>query len=71
MTTTFRNAVFQVHWFLGITAGVVLALVGVTGGMLSFEDEILEALNPGVMTVEPAGRAALSSSDLVQAAAEL
>lgn len=55
MTTTFRNAVFQVHWFLGITAGVVLALVGVTGGMLSFEDEILEALNPGVMTVEPAG----------------
>ena len=66
MTTTFRNAVFQVHWFLGITAGVVLALVGVTGGMLSFEDEILEALNPGVMTVEPAGRAALSPSALME-----
>src|SRR5690606_2918063 len=55
MTTTFRNAVFQVHWFLGITAGLVLALVGVTGGLLSFEDELLRALNPGVLSVEPRG----------------
>ncbi|QTL05348.1 sulfite reductase flavoprotein subunit alpha [Aquabacter sp. L1I39] len=43
---------FQIHWLLGITAGIVLAVVGVTGGMLSFEHEILRALNPGVMTVE-------------------
>ena len=43
---------FQTHWLLGITAGIVLAVVGVTGGMLSFEDEILRALNPGVITVE-------------------
>ncbi|MBZ4039477.1 PepSY domain-containing protein [Novilysobacter selenitireducens] len=49
---TFRNAVFQLHWFFGITAGIVLALVGVTGAMLSFEDDLLKALNPGVMTVE-------------------
>ena len=62
---TFRNAVFQVHWLLGITAGVVLALVGFTGGMLSFEDEILKALNPGVMTVEPRG-AALSPEALIE-----
>ena len=53
MTT--RNALFQVHWFLGITAGIVLALVGVTGGLLSFEDELLKAWNPGVMTVEARG----------------
>ncbi|KGM56910.1 hypothetical protein N799_01780 [Lysobacter arseniciresistens ZS79] len=66
MTTTFRNVIFQVHWFLGITAGVVLALVGVTGGILSFEDELLEALNPGVMTVEPAGRTPLSPATLVE-----
>ena len=31
MTT--RNALFQVHWFLGITAGIVIALVGLTGGL--------------------------------------
>src|SRR5690606_9576686 len=65
MTTTFRNAIFQVHWFLGITAGIVLALVGVTGAILSYEHEIVDALNPDVTTVEPAGRQALSPSGLV------
>ena len=57
MTTTFRNAIFQLHWFFGITAGVVLALVGATGAMLSFEHEILKSLNPGVITVAPRGEA--------------
>ncbi|HEU4813543.1 MAG TPA: PepSY domain-containing protein, partial [Xanthomonadaceae bacterium] len=52
---TVRNAIFQVHWLLGITAGVVLALVGATGAMLSFEDAILERLNPGVLRVEARG----------------
>ena len=63
---TFRNALFQVHWFLGITAGLVLALVGATGAILSFEDDILRALNPGVLSVEPAARAALPPSSLVE-----
>ncbi|HEX7054368.1 MAG TPA: TonB family protein [Burkholderiales bacterium] len=46
-----RRLLFQLHWLLGITAGLVLALVGATGAMLSFEDELLRALNPGVMVV--------------------
>ena len=62
---TVRNAVFQLHWFFGITAGIVLALVGVTGAMLSFEDDLLKALNPGVMTVEPRGER-LSPQALVE-----
>lgn len=61
---TLRNVLFQVHWFLGITAGLVLALVGVTGGILSFEDELLKAWNPGVMSVEARGQA-LSPEALV------
>ncbi len=40
-----RNILFQIHWFLGITAGLVLAVMGVTGAALSFEPEILAALN--------------------------
>lgn len=40
-----RNVLFQIHWFLGITAGLVLAVMGVTGATLSFEPEILAALN--------------------------
>lgn len=54
---TFRNAVFQLHWLLGITAGLVLALVGVTGAMMSFEPQILKAMNAGVLTVSPRGQA--------------
>lgn len=42
---------FQTHWLLGISAGLVLAVMGVTGAMLSFEPELLRALNPGLMSV--------------------
>ena len=48
----FRWVLFQLHWFFGITAGLVLAIVGLTGAVLSFEDDILEWMNPGVLTVE-------------------
>lgn len=51
-----RNALFQIHWFVGITAGIVLALVGLTGAVLSFEHEIQDALNRSVRTVVPAER---------------
>jgi sulfite reductase (NADPH) flavoprotein alpha-component len=46
-----RQLLFQIHWLLGITAGAVLSVVGVSGALLSFEPQILRALNPGVMTV--------------------
>ena len=39
----FKNVLFQLHWLLGITAGAVLALMGLSGAMLSFEDELLRA----------------------------
>ena len=48
-----RRILFQIHWFLGITAGLVLALMGVTGATMSFEDEIMAALSPGVVTLAP------------------
>lgn len=41
-----KTILFQIHWFLGISAGLVLALMGVTGATMSFEDEIVQALNP-------------------------
>ncbi|MFJ4144057.1 PepSY domain-containing protein [Pseudomonas sp. NPDC089734] len=47
-----KKVLFQVHWFFGITAGLVLALMGITGALYSFEDEILDALNPDVLLVE-------------------
>jgi sulfite reductase (NADPH) flavoprotein alpha-component len=42
---------FQLHWFVGITAGTVLIVIGLTGAILTFRDEVLDKLNPGVMTV--------------------
>ncbi|WP_122318648.1 sulfite reductase flavoprotein subunit alpha [Pseudomonas cichorii] len=47
-----KKVLFQVHWFFGITAGLVLALMGITGALYSFEDEILDALNPDVLLVQ-------------------
>ncbi|WP_286070095.1 sulfite reductase flavoprotein subunit alpha [Stenotrophomonas sp. 57] len=43
----FKNVLFQLHWLLGITAGAVLAVMGLSGAVLSFEDELLRAANPG------------------------
>lgn len=60
-----RKILFQTHWLLGITAGLVLALVGVTGALLSYEQPLLRALNPGVMTVSDDGRQALAPDVLL------
>ncbi len=50
-----RNVLFQIHWFLGITAGVVLAVVGITGGLMSFERSIMDAMSPDVVSVQVTG----------------
>lgn len=42
-----RRVWFQIHWFIGITAGTVLVVIGLTGAALSFREEIVDALNPG------------------------
>ncbi len=42
---------FQAHWLVGISVGVVLALVGVTGAMMAFQEPILEAINADVRKV--------------------
>ena len=53
MTT--RTVLFRLHWLLGLTAGLVLALVGVTGALLSYEEALTEWAN--------ADRAFVTASD--------
>jgi sulfite reductase (NADPH) flavoprotein alpha-component len=60
-----RQILFQIHWFLGITAGIVLAVMGVTGALLSYEDEIMAALSPGVVTIEPSAARRLSPDEII------
>ena len=61
-----KKTLFQLHWFFGITAGLVLALMGITGAAVSFQDEILRALNPTVLSVEKREAGVLPPAELVQ-----
>ena len=42
---------FQLHWFIGITAGTILMVIGLSGATLAFREQILDSLNPGVRNV--------------------
>ncbi|WP_390890075.1 PepSY domain-containing protein, partial [Leclercia adecarboxylata] len=46
-----KTIIFQLHWLLGITAGTVLAVMGLSGATLAFEDEIMRAANPALAQV--------------------
>ncbi|MBI6563784.1 PepSY domain-containing protein [Pseudomonas synxantha] len=61
-----KKTLFQLHWFFGITAGLVLALMGVTGAAYSFQDEILRALNPTVLSVQKREAGVLPPAELVR-----
>ncbi len=65
---TIRKLLFEAHWLLGITAGLVIALVGFTGGLLSFEQDLKRWLNPGLLQLEVRDDAqALSPGELYEA----
>ena len=40
-----RTVLFRLHWALGLTAGLVLALMGVTGAMMSYEEAVIDGIN--------------------------
>lgn len=60
-----KKTLFQLHWFFGISAGLVLALMGVTGAAYSFQDELLRLLNPETLQLEVQGRDVLAPAELV------
>jgi sulfite reductase (NADPH) flavoprotein alpha-component len=62
-----RQVWFQVHWFIGITAGSVLMVIGLTGGTLAFRDELLAWINPGVRMVAPQTAAMLAPQQIIEA----
>ena len=61
-----KKTLFQLHWFFGISAGLVLALMGITGATVSFQDEILYALNPSVLQVQKQVAGVLPPAELVE-----
>ena len=61
-----KKTLFQLHWFFGITAGLVLALMGITGALYSFQEELLRAFNADVLKVEVRAEGVLPPAELVQ-----
>lgn len=64
-----KKILFQAHWLVGITAGIILAIVGTTGAILAFETPIQNWLNRDVRTVVQPTTAALSLDALTAAIA--
>ncbi len=62
----FKKIWFQVHWFIGITAGTVLMAIGVTGAILSFREEITDWLNPGIVHVAVRQQAVLAPQQILE-----
>jgi sulfite reductase (NADPH) flavoprotein alpha-component len=61
----FKRWLFQIHWLLGISAGLVLALMGLTGALYCFSDELIQYLDPAITKVNPNGRIALPPAELL------
>ena len=62
----FKKILFQFHWFLGITAGLILSIMGVTGAIYSYDQAILKLINPDSYTVQAEAKAKLSAAEIYQ-----
>ena len=60
-----RKVLFQLHWIFGITVGIVLAIVGATGALLSFEQQIVASVARDARQVAANGRTPLPPAELL------
>lgn len=59
-----KKILFQLHWFFGITAGLILSIMGISGAIYSYDSQILRALNPDSYVVAAQNQPLLTSSQL-------
>ncbi|WP_121628462.1 PepSY-associated TM helix domain-containing protein [Poseidonibacter antarcticus] len=57
---------FKIHWFLGITAGIILLIIGTTGAIMSFEKEILKIINKDSYIVSISDTKKLSTTAILE-----
>lgn len=62
---TIKVALLRVHSIAGLVLALLLALIALTGAIMSFEDEIVGHLNAGIMQVAPREVPALLPDELI------
>ncbi|MGY3031786.1 putative iron-regulated membrane protein [Bradyrhizobium sp. USDA 4354] len=62
---TIKAVLFQVHSIAGLVLALLLALIALTGAIMSFEDEIVDHLNADIMRVAPREMPVLMPDELV------
>lgn len=62
-----KKILFQIHWFVGITAGTILAINGLTGAMMAYRPQLLAHFGPEARHVA-AGAERLPLATLLQRA---
>ena len=65
-TLLLRRALFQIHLWVGIAAGLYIAVISLSGSILVYRNEIYRAFSPVPRLVQDAG-VPLSTKDLEQA----
>lgn len=60
-----KAALLQVHSIAGLVLALPLALIALTGAIMSFEDEIVDRLNADIMHVAPRETPALMPDELI------
>ena len=68
MAHFFKRVLFRLHWLCGITAGLVVAVVGATGATISFEHELLKLFNPSLRVAVHAPAEPKAPDELIAAA---
>lgn len=63
-----RKRIWQIHSWLGLVAGLGLIVIGLTGSLLVFHDEIEALFNPGIVRVEPTAAGRLPAGELLASA---
>lgn len=64
-----RRAFFRIHQIVGLFAGAAFVLIGLSGGLLAFREDIDERLNAPLMQVQTPSRSVYRSPDEILAAA--
>lgn len=61
-----KKTLFQLHWFFGITAGLILSIIGVTGALYSYDQQILKWFNQDSYVVQVADSPKLTPDQIYQ-----